>query len=72
MGKAIIGFLTSLPELLKLAKNIWAWFEKVSGGDTAGFIAKTNEAFTLLNKAKTEAEMIEAAKAIQAAIKGTR
>lgn len=72
MLQAIIGFFSSLPELIKLAKNIWAWLEKISGNDVAGFINRTNEAFTLLNKAKTEQEMIDAARAIQDAIRHTK
>jgi hypothetical protein len=71
-GAAIIGVLSSLPELLSLFKNFLGWIQKVSGGDIAGFVSKTNQAFVLLNKAQTEAEMIEAAKAIQDAIKNTR
>jgi len=72
MLAAITGLLSSLPELLKLATNLWAWIQKVSGGDAAGFIIKTNEAFKKLNDAKTDEEIAEAARAIQAAIKGTR
>lgn len=72
MFQAIVGLFSALPELLGLAKNIWAWLEKISGNDVAGFIGRTNEAFTLLNKAVTEEEMINAAKSIQDAIRRTR
>lgn len=72
MLAAITGLLSSIPQLLTLGQNIWAWLQKISGGDVAGFIGKTNDAFILLNNAKTEDDMIAAAKAIQAAIRGTR
>jgi hypothetical protein len=68
---AIVGLLSSLPELIELANNIWAWINKVSGNDPAGFIAKTNEAFMLLKKAESEEEMARAARAIQDAIRRT-
>ena len=69
---AVIGLLSSLPQILKLIQTMSVWFQKVSGGDLAGFLDKTNNAFELLHKAQTDQEVIDAAKALQNAIRGTR
>ncbi len=72
MFGAIVGLLTALPKILELGQNVWAWLQKVSGNDAAGFIDKVNSAFILLNKAQTEQEYVDAAKAIRDAIHSTR
>lgn len=71
MISAIVGLLSSLPELLSLAKSVWAWIQEVSGGDVKGFILKSNEAFDLLRHAKSDQEKANAAKAIQDLLRRT-
>lgn len=71
MAASIFAFLQALPELIKLVNSVGAYLLKVSGNDPAGFVIRANNAFTLLSKANTEQEMIDAAKAIQDAIRHT-
>lgn len=62
MMSAITAFLTSLPELIKLGREIFAWVKKVSGDDPVGFIKQLNEVFSQINKATTTDEKQKAAK----------
>jgi len=50
---------------------MWTWLQKISGNDPATFINKVNDAFASLHAAKSEQDMIDAAKKIQDAIKHT-
>lgn len=64
MFTAILGFLSSLPEILSTIKQIAAWLNKVSGGDPKGFIVKVGAVMAQLNKAESHEERQDAAKAI--------
>lgn len=68
---AIFGLLSSLPQLLSLGQKLWAYLIKVSGGDVAGYLLKSNEAFGKLDKAKTDQEYADAAKAIRDLIRNS-
>lgn len=61
---AVLGFLTALPELIKLVNSMWAYINRVSGNDAQGWIVKMGAAFDDLNAAKTEADHAAAAKAL--------
>lgn len=64
MLQALIGFFTALPQLLNMIQGLMGWITKVSGDDPAGFLVKAGLAFDLLNKAKTEEDYKNAAKAL--------
>ncbi len=67
---AILGLLTSLPQLLKLATDVWSYLNKVSGNDPAGYIVKVGQAFSQLNAAQTQEQHSDAAKSIADVIAG--
>ncbi len=64
MIAAIVGFLTALPQLVKLITEVWSYLQKVSGNDPAGFLLKSAAAFKQLNAAQTQEEHANAAKGI--------
>lgn len=70
IGTAIIGFLSSLPDIIKLIQEAMTFINHISGNDPQGFIKKVGEAMAQLNAAKTEKEREDAAKAIADAIHG--
>lgn len=70
IGTAIIGFLSSLPDIIKLIQEAMIFINHISGNDPQGFIKKVGEAMAQLNAAKTEKEREDAAKAIADAIHG--
>jgi hypothetical protein len=66
---AVIGFFSALPEIISNIKKFAVWINQVSGNDIPGFLNRTSEAFMKLDKAKTEVEYEEAARAIRDAIR---
>lgn len=70
MVSAIFGFLTALPQLLKMIQSLMTWINQVSGNDPAGFIVKAGIAFDQLNQAKTSEDKANAAKSISDLISG--
>ena len=62
---AVVGFFTSLPQIIDGIKKIAVWINQVSGGDVQGWILRQNKAFDDLNKATTVEEYANAAKEIQ-------
>lgn len=64
IGSAIIGFLSSLPDIIKLVQGFMTWVNHVSGNDPQGFIKQVGASMAQLNSAKTEQERQDAAKAI--------
>jgi hypothetical protein len=69
IGSALMGFLTSLPDIIKLIQSFMTWINHVSGNDPAGFITKVGNAMSTLNSAQTEQERQNAAKALADAIR---
>lgn len=70
VGSAILGFLSALPQLVKLAWNVWEFIKKIAGDDPAGFIKQSAETFDFLSKAETPEQKREAARRIQDLIRG--
>lgn len=66
---AIVGFFTALPQIIDTIKKLALWFQQASGNDIPGFLNKVNTAFGLLQKADTEAQYVDAARAIRDAIR---
>lgn len=64
MIAAILGFFQALPQLLTMISSFMVWLKQVSGNDPAGFIVKAGTAFDQLNKAQTQQEHADAAKAL--------
>lgn len=64
MGAALIGFFSSLPEVLKLVSSVWSWLQSVTGNDAAGFIKEVGAAFDQLNAASSTTERENAAQSI--------
>lgn len=60
----ILSFIGSIPELIKLAREISKWVNKISGNDPAGLFLKAHEAFKQANDAKTDSEKADAAAAL--------
>lgn len=67
---SILGILAALPEIFKFLNTLWAYLDKVSGGDPVAYIVKSNEAFKKLNEAKSEKDYADAAKDLQSIISG--
>lgn len=70
MAAGIWGFLSALPKLIELGEKAWALLVKLSGGDVAGWIKKTAQAFDKLDKADTPEKKKDAAKEIADLIGG--
>lgn len=62
---AVVEFLQILPALIQLYRNL----DKATGGDVQGFVSKQNQAFSALNQAQTDQEVLDAAKSIQGLIR---
>lgn len=70
IGSAIMGFLTALPDIVKLVQSGMTWLNHVSGNDPQGLVKKIGAAMTQLNNAQTVAERQAAAKAIADSLRG--
>jgi hypothetical protein len=77
MPGAIVGLLTSLPQLISLFNGLgtgltklWAWLEQVSGNDPTGHIVKIGAAVSQLEKAQTPEEHSDAAKTLADLLRG--
>lgn len=51
---ALVGLLTALPGLVQLGLQLWAWVNKVSGGNPGTFIANFGVKLGALMAAKTK------------------
>ncbi len=67
-GSALIGLLSSLPQLLVLLAKFMAWFKQVAGEDPQQFVKDIGIAFDQLNASKTAEERQNAAKALAGVI----
>ena len=67
---AILQLIAALPGLVQLGLELLSFIKSVSKDDPAKFVADLGAAFSLLNKAKTDEEKINAAKAIQSVLRG--
>lgn len=65
---ALIGLLSSLPQIVSLLTDVWSYLNKISGNDPAAYIAKVGAAFSQLNTAESQEEKSSAAQAIADAI----
>jgi hypothetical protein len=68
---AILGVLSSLPQIISLLTEIWAYLNKISGNDPAGYLLKLGSAFSQLNAAQTQEQHAAAAKALADSIAGS-
>lgn len=69
-ASAIIAFITSLPDLIKLGQEMMIFINHASGNDPQGYVKKVGEAFSKLNQAQTQEERQDAAQEISNAISG--
>lgn len=71
MLAAIMGLLSSLPQILSMIQSFMGWINKVSGNDPAGFAVKMGQAFNQLAAAQTQEDHANAAKALADLIAGS-
>lgn len=58
---AVAAALTALPELIKLAREVFAFFKHLAGDDPQGYVRDLGSAFEKLNQAKTAEDRQNAA-----------
>lgn len=67
---AILLFLKSLPDLIKLVQELMTFLKHASGDDAQGYVKKVGAAMAELNKAQSHEERQNAAQSIASAISG--
>ena len=61
---AVIGLLTSLPEIVKFAELVMSYLNRASAGNPIAFLKELNGVMASLSAAKTPEEHSNAAKAL--------
>lgn len=65
----ILALIRAIPMLLELFQNIGKFLKAQFGDDPAKFLADANDAFKVLNEAKTSEEKIHALQGVQKLLK---
>lgn len=69
-ASAILAFIGSIPDLIKLGQELMTFINHASGNDPQGYVKRVGSAFAQLNQAQSHEERQNAAKTVADAISG--